>query len=154
LFPSHDRGGGASSDVGLNVEKLRAAKEILDANEVDPMDPRFCVVNAKQLRNLLAETEIGSADYNSVKSLVQGEVDTFLGFKFIRTELIGVDGNLDHKVLFFAKSGMLLAMAAEPTAKIDVRPDKSYATQAYISVDAGATRMEESKVGRIICDPS
>ena len=58
--------GGSSSDVGLNVEKLRAAKEVLDAGEVDPDDSRFCVVNAKQLRNLLAETEVTSSDYNMV----------------------------------------------------------------------------------------
>ena len=58
--------GGSATDVGLNVEKLRAAKEVLDAGEVDPDDSRFCVVNAKQLRNLLAETEVTSSDYNMV----------------------------------------------------------------------------------------
>jgi len=146
--------GGSSTDVGLNVEKLRAAKEILDAGEVDESDPRFCIVNAKQLRNLLAETEVTSSDFNSVKALVQGELNTFMGFEFIRTQRINVDSNSDHKVLFYAKSGIKLAVGKNPTARISERDDKNYATQVFYSMAIGATRMEEAKVGRIICDPT
>lgn len=146
--------GGSGNDVGLNLAKLLQAKYILDRNEVDPSITRYVVVNAKQLQNLLNVTQIQSADYNTVKALVQGEVDTFLGFKFLRTERIGVDGNNDHKVLFFASDGLLLATGADITARIDERSDKSYATQVYLSMTVGATRMEEKKVGRIICDPT
>ena len=143
-----------AADTGLNVGKLRAAKEILDANEVNPDEPRYLILNAKQLKNLLAETEITSSDYNVVKALVQGEVNTFMGFSFIRTELIGVDGNSDQKVLFFAKSGIKLAVGSNPTARISERADKNHATQVFYSMCIGATRMEEKKVGYIECDPS
>jgi hypothetical protein len=143
-----------AADTGLNVGKLRAAKEILDANEVNPDEPRYLILNAKQLKNLLAETEITSSDYNVVKALVQGEVNTFMGFSFIRTELIGVDGNSDQKVLFFAKSGIKLAVGSNPTARISERADKNHATQVFYSMCIGATRMEEKQVGYIECDPS
>ena len=145
--------GGSSSDVGLNVAKLRAAKEKLDANEVDDNE-RTIILNAKQMSNLLAETAVTSSDFNTVKALVQGEVGTFLGFNFIRSERIGVDANSDHKVLFFAKSGIKLAIGQEPTARISERDDKNYATQVFYSMAIGATRMEETKVGYIECDPS
>ena len=140
--------GGSSSDVGLNVAKLRAAKEKLDANEVDDNE-RSVILNAKQMNNLLAETAVTSSDFNTVKALVQGEVGTFLGFNFIRSERIGVDANSDHKVLFFAKSGIKLAIGQEPTARISERDDKNYATQVFYSMAIGATRMEETKVGYI-----
>ena len=143
-----------AADTGLNVGKLRAAKEILDANEVNPDEPRYLILNAKQLKNLLAETEITSSDYNVVKALVQGEVNTFMGFSFIRTELIGVDGNSDQKVLFFAKSGIKLAVGSNPTARISERADKNHATQVFYSMCIGATRMEEKQVGYIECDPT
>jgi hypothetical protein len=146
--------GGSSSDVGLNVEKLRAAKEILDAGEVDPDAKRYIALNAKQLRNLLAETEVTSSDYNTVKALVQGELDTFVGFKFIRTELIGVDANADHKVPFWSEEGMILGMAQEPRVEIGPRPDKNYNTQVYMEMGLGAIRMEEAQVGLILCDPT
>ncbi len=142
-----------AADTGLNVGKLRAAKNVLDANEAEDED-RYCIINAKQLQNLLGQTEVTSSDFASVKSLVNGEVDTFLGFRFIRTELIGVDSNSDHKVLFWQSAGMKLAIGAEPTIKISERADKNHATQVFASMSIGATRMQEELVGYIECDPT
>lgn len=142
------------SNTGLNLDKLLNAKYILDSYDVDPSLPRYMVVNAKQLQKLLAVTEVKSADYNTVKALVQGELNTFLGFNFIRTERIGVDASSNHKVLFFASDGILLATAKDITPRISERDDKSYATQVYLSMSIGATRMEEKKVGRCLCYPT
>ena len=142
-----------AADTGLNVGKLRAAKQILDANEAED-DDRTCVINAKQLQNLLAETEITSSDYAVVKALVNGEVNTFLGFDFVRTELLETDSNSDHKVLFWQNSGMKLAIGSEPNVQISTRDDKNYATQVFVSMSIGATRMQETLVGYIECDPS
>lgn len=142
-----------AADTGLNVGKLRGAKEILDQGEIEDED-RFIALNAKQLKNLLAETEITSSDYNVVKALVHGEVDTFLGFEFIRTQRLEVDSNSDDKVLFWNKKGIMLGIGQNPTAKISERDDKNYATQVFYSMSIGATRMEEERVGYIECDPS
>jgi len=142
-----------AADTGLNVGKLRAAKQILDANEAED-DGRFCIINAKQLQNLLAETEVTSSDYAVVKALVQGEVDQFLGFSFKRTELLEVDSNSDHKVLFWQQAGMKLAIGSEPIVKISERADKNHATQVFVSMSIGATRMQEELVGYIECDPT
>ena len=142
-----------AADTGLNVGKLRSAKQKLDANEAED-DGRFCIINAKQLQNLLAETEITSSDYAVVKALVHGEVNTFLGFDFKRTERIGVDGNSDHKVLFWQMMGMKLAIGTEPVVKISERDDKNYSTQVFTSMSLGGTRMQEELVGYIECDPT
>lgn len=142
-----------SGDTGLNVEKLRAAKEILDANEVDA-DSRTLVANARQLRNLLAETEVTSSDYNTVKALVQGDLNTFLGFTVVRSELIGTDRNGDQKVLFYQRRGILLAQRKNYSVRVSERDDLSYALQVYACATFGATRMLETHVGYIECDPS
>ena len=142
-----------AADTGLNVGKLRAAKQVLDANEAED-DARFCIINSKQLQNLLAETEITSSDYSVVKALVHGEINTFLGFDFKRTELIGTDANADHKVLYWQQMGMKLAIGKEPQVKISERDDKNYATQVFTSMSLGATRMQEELVGYIECDPT
>ena len=146
--------GGSSSDVGLNVAKLRAAKEVIDGSDVDPEVERYCVVNAKQLKNLLAETAVTSSDFNTVKALVQGEVDTFLGFSFVRTQRIGTDSNSDDKVLFYAKPGICLAVGQDVQVRISERADKNYSQQVFASMSIGATRMQEELVGYIECDPS
>ena len=142
-----------AADTGLNVGKLRAAKQVLDANEADDED-RYMIINAKQLQNLLGETETTSSDFASVKALVNGEIDSFLGFRFIRTELIGTDSNSDHKVLYFQKKGILLGVGQNPQAKISERDDKNYATQVFYSMAIGSTRMQEELVGYIECDPT
>ena len=71
---------GSAANSGLTIGKLRKAKQMLDASETDPADPRYIVVTAKQVTDLLQTAEVTSADFNSIKALVQGDVNTFMGF--------------------------------------------------------------------------
>lgn len=69
------------TNTGINLAKLRKSKRLLDAAGVPSSDRHF-VMSAIGLNDqLLGTTEATSSDYNTVKALVQGEVDTFLGFK-------------------------------------------------------------------------
>ena len=140
--------------AGLSVTKLIEAKEILDANSVDPEEPRYCVVTSKQLSDLLAITQITSADFNSVKARVQGEIDTFMGFKFIRTERLDTNSSSNRLVLAFAQSGIGLAVGQDINTRISERADKNYATQVFLSMTIGATRIEDEKVVEIECTES
>jgi Phage capsid protein len=141
----------AHAGVGLTIDKLLAAKETLDSADVDDATPRFVAVTAKQVTNLLSSTEVKSADYNTVKALVRGEVDTFLGFKFIRTERLTKDGNGNRQAIAWVQDGMALAVGKEPVARITERADKNYATQVYYSMAIGAARLEEAKVVAVAC---
>lgn len=136
--------------AGLTIAKLISAKELLDAADVDPEEPRFIACAASQISDLLNTTEVKSADYNSVKALVEGLVDTYMGFKFIRTQRLALSGTT-RKALAWAKSGILLAKRNDMNAKLDVIPTKHYATQAYASISCGATRMDEEKCVEIGC---
>ena len=144
----------AHGSAGLSVTKLIEAKEILDANSVYPEEPRYCVVTSKQLSDLLAITQITSADFNSVKALVQGEIDTFMGFKFIRTERLDTNSSSNRLVLAFAQSGIGLAVGQDINTRISERADKNYATQVFLSMTIGATRIEDEKVVEIECTES
>ncbi len=143
----------AVGGTGLTVAKLRQARRILMTNEVDVMaDPLYIAVTAVQLDELLGTTEVTSSDYNTVKTLVSGEIDTFLGFKFIQCERLGTDGSGDRRCIAWAKSGLHLGMWHDINTKISERADKSYATQVYVKGTFGATRTEEKKVVEIICN--
>ena len=143
----------AVGGTGLTIAKLRQARRILMGNEVDvAMDPLYIAVTATQLDELLGTTEVTSSDYNTVKTLVSGDIDTFLGFKFIQCERLGTDGSGDRRCIAWAKSGMHLGMWNDITTKISERADKSYATQVYVKGTFGATRTEEEKVVEIICN--
>jgi hypothetical protein len=146
--------GVSASDWGLNVAKLIEAKKLLDNNDVDPDEPRYIIVNGTQMSSLLKTTKATSADYASVKALVKGEIDTFMGFKFLQTNRITQDGNSDDNCPFWARDGMLLAIGRDIMADIGPRRDKNNATQVLCKMSIGATRMQEDKVGYIECDVS
>ena len=142
---------GAATNSGLTIGKLRRAKQILDANEVDPTERRYIAVTAKQVNDLLRTTEVTSADYNTVRALVQGELNSFMGFEFVRTELVRTNASSYRRAVAWAQSGLLLAVGADITVDIGPRRDKRNSTQVYVSASFGATRMEEEKVVEVIC---
>lgn len=145
--------GVSAADTGLNVAKLIAASTLLGQNDVDPDEEKFLIVNQKQIGSLLKDEKLSSHDYNVVKPLVEGQVSKYMGFTIIPCNRIGVDSNGDHKVLFWAKGGMLLGLGSDIKTRISERDDKGYSTQVFASMTLGATRMEEVRVGYIECDP-
>ena len=66
----------------MNIDKLRAAAKALNQKNV-PSENRMMLIHASQLDALLGETETTSSDFATVKALVRGEIDTFMGFRFI-----------------------------------------------------------------------
>lgn len=143
---------GAATDSGLTIAKLRKAKEMLDAAEVDPDEERFIALTAKQVTDLLRTTEVTSSDYNTVKALVEGKIDTFMGFKFVRTERV-LKGSVstERRLPCWVKSGLLLAVSYDINVDIGPRRDKRNSIQVYVCMGIGSTRMKEEKVVEIKC---
>jgi hypothetical protein len=143
---------GSTGNTGLNLAKLREAKKILMENEVDiDNDPLFCIISAEQHDDLLNEAQAISLDYNTKPVLVDGRITAFMGFNFIHTERLPVDGSTHRRVAAFAQSGMHLGFWNDVNTMISERADKGYATQVYVKGTFGATRTEEKKVVEIKC---
>ena len=140
----------AAGSVGLTVSKLIQAKEILDASEVDEFIPRFFLVAAKQLRNLLEDDKVTSSDFNTVKALVHGEINEYLGFTFVRTERMTKSGS-DRLCYAYAMDAISLGIADEPKSVASPRPDKRMAQQIYTWGTWGAVRVEDKMVVEIKC---
>ena len=163
---------GAGNFDNLNVDSLRAMKRIFDANDIDESQERHLACTASQIFALLGDDRITSGDYNTVKALVEGKVDSYMGFKFHRLQRVltqttaltaspttGVVGSGNsvagfRKVIAWTQPSLILGLGQDVKSRIDERNDKSYATQAYISMSIGATRMEEEQVGIILCRES
>ncbi len=143
----------AHGSADLTIAKLISAKKILDEGSVDPSIPRYIAVAPAQVEALLGTTQITSSDFNTVKALVAGEVDTFMGFKFIMSTRLAVASNI-RTCFAWAEDGIKMAVGKDVMAKIDERADKSYSTQVFYCSTFGATRMEEAKVVSVLCDES
>jgi len=137
---SNDIGG---TDTNLNVAKLREAKKLMDKNNVPPQD-RHMVIHANSLAALLSETETTSADYNTVRALVSGELNTFLGLKLHvlgdRTEGgLSIDGSLDRQLFAFHKDAIGYAEGIAPRTEINYVPEKtSFLVNTILSATAVA----------------
>ena len=138
--------------TGMNIAKLAAAKQILDAGDVDPSIKRHIVVSPAEIADLLNNTTVTSSDFNTIKALVQGEIDSFMGFKFHVSNRLVDNGAANTQCIAFAEDGILLGVGKDVTARIDERSDKSYATQVYYCQTIGATRMEEAKVISVLAN--
>jgi hypothetical protein len=138
--------------TGMNIEKLASAKQILDAGDVDPSIKRHIIVSPQEIADLLNTTTVTSSDFNTVKALVHGEIDSFMGFKFHVSNRLVDNGAANTQCIAFAEDGILLGIGKDVTARIDERADKSYATQVYYCQTIGATRMEEAKVVSVLAN--
>jgi len=154
LTVSNDIGG---TDTNLNVAKLRRAKKLLDANNV-PMDGRAMIISASGLEGLLGETQTTSADFNSVRALVSGEIDTFLGFKFVtigdRSEGgLAIDGSLDRTCFAFHRDAVGLGIGMNQRTEINYVPEKtSFLVNSMFS--AGAVAIDDEGIVKITCRES
>jgi len=151
---SNDIGG---TDSNLNVAKMRAAKKALDANNV-PSEGRILVIHANSLDSLLGETEVTSSDFNTVKALVQGDINTFLGFNVVtlgdRDEGgLPIDGSSDRTCYAFHRDALGLGIGMGQTSRVDYIAEKtSYLVASMFS--AGAVAIDDEGIVTITCRES
>ena len=145
------------SDSNLNIEKLREAKNLLDTNNV-PMEGRTLLLHANSLQALLGETEVTSADFNTVRALVTGELNTFMGFRFItfgdRDEGgLPVDGSSDRTLYAFHRDAVGLGIGMNQTSRVDYIPEKtSFLVASMFS--AGSVAIDDEGIVKITCRES
>lgn len=146
--------GSTDGNTGLTVAKIRRAAKMMNAKGVPAYDRTF-VISATALEQLLGATQVTSSDYNNVKALVSGDVDTFVGFKFVVLPdgIITKDGEIAN-YFAFQKTGICMGMLEQLFLRMDERSDLSYSKQAYYEINGGAGRLEEAKVIMVKGDES
>lgn len=145
---------GSATNSNLTVPKVRQGVNILKiAEAVDEDEPIGVICSQSQINSLLRTTEVTNTDYASVKALVSGTVNSFMGCTFKRTQLTLLDsGGTIRSVLMFPQRGMLLAMGIAPTINVDVIPQRNYSVQVHMQATIGATRIWEQQMVEILCD--
>ena len=147
---------GAASATNLTVAKLREARRLLMAANLDMGSEKiYCALNATNHDSLLAEVQVVSSDFNGGQPVLQsGRLMQFLGIEFLHTELLstGTDdqSGTSTAVPVWAQSGVHLGMWQDINTSVSVRHDlQGEPYQAYVKGTFGATRLEEKKVVKI-----
>jgi hypothetical protein len=155
---------GQTGQIGLTLAKLIKAKGIFGKNEVYGQDQHeegahLCMAVAQdELNNLLADVEeTGSADYNKVRALVDGELDYFMGIHFIRSEQLAKRASTNaNKIVrtcpMWVSTGVYLDFWYDVKTSIDTLPTQSQAIQVYSRIKVGAARKDEKQVVLVECE--
>lgn len=158
----------------LNNYTLTNVAEKFNSSEIDPDTMKYWAIAPKQLRNLLNDEKLTSADYTTVKALMNGKIDMFMGFTFIMSNRLPVtaaatdyevaDGQVKtgaagvlpagaRRNFAWVEDGMVSAIGTGGFGlRVDVGPrrDKRMSTQIYAVHSVGAVRLEEIKVIEIL----
>lgn len=148
---------GTAKDSNLTVAKLRATLQHLEESEAWHQDsPNFgdqlvLAATSSQIMSLLRETEVSSYDFNNIKALVEGKIDTFMGFKFVRTQRLPINTGGIRTCLAWVKSKAQFGFWDDFKVKLSVRDDMDEALQIRAKFSCGATRLQEEGFAKIMC---
>lgn len=154
--------------TNLTLGKLRRARQLMDTQEVTT-DSEYNIVGVfspAMIWALMRDSVAGvagttsivnpvvSTDYNAVRALANGQLDTFMGIRFVKSNrlLAGVSVSTVKMGLLFEQQGLVLAVGQEISADVGPRRDKRNSIQVYVSGSFGATRLWEEKIVQVNCD--
>lgn len=139
------------STSALTKAKILLAKRLMDEQEV-PDSERYLAISGQGLEDLLGITEITSSDYNTVKALVDGQVNSWLGFMIKRTELLPkgvVTPNVRNAIAWHKNALVFGETTASQYSRIAQRRDMHDAWETYSAIDIGAVRKRDLGVVQI-----
>lgn len=143
-------GGGSSSNITLN--KMIAVREaMLSLEAIEEGEELVWFAAPSQQSALLRITDVKSADYNTTRVLTNGTVTSFMGFKFVYTNLLPKSGNIRSNYVL-GKKGVKLAISRDTQVDIFRRPDKKNIPWIMVKLGLGATRMWGEHTARVNCD--
>jgi len=147
---------GSAAASNLNVGKIIAAKKALDAKNVPAQDRHF-VIHANNLAGLLGDERAVSGDYQNLRALVAGDINTMMGFTF---HVIGdrdenglpLSSN-DRTCFAFHKKAIGCAVGIPATTEINYIPTRtSFLILAKLSMGAGV--IDTDGIVDVVCDES
>ena len=146
--------GGAASNSGITLDKLKAARFTMERLEaVDADETLDCWITSSQAEQLLGIDEVINSDFATRKALAEGQATTFMNFRFLRSELLKGAGTAgDPRQVIVAKQDAL-KVAYGKDLGIEMWRDGSKRNQPYmyLSLSMGATRMSGEVTCKINC---
>ena len=144
---------GAAAESGLSLDKLRAVRStMLRLHAIDQDEVINCFVGAKQLDDLLSINEVINSDFSVRKNLAEGNVVSFMGFRFIHTERLPLSANgTERRVMVCLPKALKLSTGEGLKGDMWRDPSKKNAPYIYYKLCADATRMWGEVSGEIRC---
>jgi len=147
----------AAGSDDLNTTKLIDAAKQLDLDGVPNAD-RFGIVHVNGIHHLAGEADVKSSDFNTIKTLVEGGIGTYYGFKFLPIGNLGEEDGLGSSTptatrqnFLFNKMSIGLAVGKDFEVRIDYIAHKA-AHQVAGFFSAGSEIIDETGIVEVTTD--
>lgn len=132
---------------GLTLAKILECLTYLNQSDVDPAD-RVLVVGAKQISDAMGIQQLTSTDYVQVQSILQSNVGTALGFKWIMSNRLPTGASTT--CFAYNKQAVGLAVGQDITTEMNYIPQR-VATLANSYVSLGAKVIDNLGITKMLC---
>lgn len=116
----------AAGGVGFTTAKLRALRAYCDDLEME--GTQTILTSGTGMESLLSNTETTSSDFNTVRALVNGELNTFMGFNFVKVGAQRLEGGLGGSGLIaymFESNSLGMAVGIDEQIHVDWVPERT-----------------------------
>lgn len=148
------RDGGTVKDSGLTIEKLRAARLALQLRHGLSANEEVCMaITPWQMDDLLSLEELMNKDYG-FQSLKTGEINTFLGIRFLVTvdvPIVNVGGKWVRCCPMWKRSSVAFATWQNPKSEVVKIPDSYDTWLTSVQFAYGAARRREEDIICVHC---
>ena len=93
---------------GLSPQNCVKPCRLFQSNNVPDDEEKIMVVSPIAMQSLLTHKEVASGDFNTVRALVNGEIDTYMGFRFVISNRLSVTAADVRRRFAFVRSGIVL----------------------------------------------
>ncbi len=155
----------ANGGTGLTVAKILQANEILNRQNVPHRD-RYFFYSAEAMTDLLQNTQVTSADFNTIRALANGgfaDDEMWMNFRwrmlagFIdeaqTIPILPKTGNI-RQCIAWQKNGVGVATGLDKSVETMVAPHKWGNQQILLKLSMGAVRIQDPYVVRVDIDES
>lgn len=141
-----------TSAGGLTLAKITESALILNKAKI-VRDDRWFVYAAESLNDILNDSTITSVDFNTVRLLMSGNIETFMGYTWVTTEQLTFSSGVVRQNIAFQRNALGLAVAKDTNPRVDPRVDKAgVPMQVSLTISLGAVRVEDEAVVEVQVD--
>lgn len=139
----------AAGGTGFTFEKANEGIRRLNIGSV-PQGNRHAFISPHGVEDLLAETEVTSSDFSTLRALMNGSVDktVWMGLTWHMTTLLPITGTT-RSCFFWHHDGVGIAMTRDMQSTININPERNNATQVQTKTGQGGTRIDDLMVVQI-----
>lgn len=143
--------------TSLTIEKLAKARTtMIKNNSLLPGEIPNLLIHANELEAGLQLEKLTSSDFMTVKNLMDGNIDSAFGFKWIiygdsTLEGLPITGGLVRSCFAWATNAMGMAFKMDPRVRV-VWEERILAWQSTVQLVAASSVLQEPGVIKILCD--